>query len=146
MSKRFNIRVYALIIQDGKILITDEQRGGTRMTKFPGGGLEWGEGIADALRRECREEMEQDPVSWEHFYTTDFFMQSAFRAEDQLISIYYKVNLPFVDKVVTSEIPFQHTRDEEGAQTFRWVNVQTIKEEDITYPIDRYVIKLLQSK
>jgi len=145
MNKRFNIRVYALIIKEGKILVTDEQRGGARMTKFPGGGLEWGEGIADALRRECNEEMQQDPVSWEHFYTTDFFMQSAFRAEDQLISIYYKVHLPFPDKVVTSEIPFQHTRDEEGAQTFRWVHIHALMEEDITYPIDKHVANMIKT-
>src|ERR1041385_3378794 len=107
--KRYNIRVYALIIHEGRILITDEMRGGTRMTKFPGGGLEWGEGIADCLHRECEEEMHQVPVSWEHFYTTDFFVASAFRAEDQLISIYYKVNLPAPEKILTSEIPFEHT-------------------------------------
>ena len=143
MNKRYNIRVYALIIHEGKILITDEQRGGTKMTKFPGGGLEWGEGIADCLQRECMEEMHQKPVSWEHFYTTDFFMQSAFRAEDQLISIYYKVNLPDPTRINSSEIPFEHTRDEEGAQTFRWVNLSDLKEEDMTYPIDRHVANFL---
>ena len=35
--KRYNIRVYALIIHEGKILLTDELRMETRMTKFPGG-------------------------------------------------------------------------------------------------------------
>lgn len=144
MTKRFNLRVYALIIHEGRILITDEQRGGTKMTKFPGGGLEWGEGIADCLRRECMEEMQQEPISWEHFYTTDFFMQSAFRSEDQLISIYYKANLPAPEKIHTSEIPFEHTRDEEGAQTFRWVALESLNKEEMTYPIDKHVIGLLK--
>lgn len=144
MTKRFNIRVYAIIIHEGKILITDEQRGGTKMTKFPGGGLEWGEGIADCLRRECMEELDQDPISWEHFYTTDFFMQSAFRAEDQLISIYYKANLPAPEKIRVSEIPFEHTRDVEGAQTFRWIPLEKLTSEELTYPIDKHVVRLLQ--
>jgi 8-oxo-dGTP diphosphatase len=146
MTKRYNIRVYALIIHDGRILITDEQRSGTRMTKFPGGGLEWGEGIADCLRRECMEEMNQDPVSWEHFYTTDFFIQSAFRAEDQLISIYYKANLPHPERIPASEIPFEFTSDEEGAQTFRWIDLIDLHEDKLTYPIDKHVVRLLQIK
>ncbi len=146
MTRRFNIRVYALIIYDGKLLITDEERGGTKMTKFPGGGLEWGEGIADCLRRECKEEMDQDPISWEHFYTTDFFMQSAFRAEDQLISIYYKANLPAPEKIRASEIPFEHTRNEEGAQTFRWISLEKLDAEQMTYTIDKHVVRLVQSE
>jgi 8-oxo-dGTP diphosphatase len=143
MTKRYNIRVYALIIHEGKILITDEQRGGTKMTKFPGGGLEWGEGIADCLQRECMEEMSQKPISWEHFYTTDFFMQSAFRAEDQLISIYYKANLPHPERIPASEIPFEFTRDEEGAQTFRWIALDKLSADDVTYPIDKHVAGML---
>lgn len=141
--KRYNIRVYALIIHEGKILVTDEQRGGTKMTKFPGGGLEWGEGIADCLKRECMEEMLQIPISWEHFYTTDFFMQSAFRAEDQLISIYYKTNIPHPERIPASEIPFEFTRDEEGAQTFRWIALTDMRPDAVTYPIDKYVVERL---
>ena len=57
--KKYNVRVYGLIILDGKILITDEFRGGMRMTKFPGGGNEWGEGLLETLYRECRNTKER---------------------------------------------------------------------------------------
>lgn len=143
MNKRFNIRVYGLIVHNDRILVTDEMRFGKQMTKFPGGGLEWGEGIADALRREMMEELSQSPEKIEHFYTTDFFCGSAFRPEDQIVSIYYKVLLPHPEMIKVSEIPFEHTRDEEGAQTFRWIEVKGLSVGDVTFPIDKHVAELL---
>ena len=44
-EKRFNIRVYGILINDqDQLLVSDEVIKGIKFTKFPGGGLEWGEG------------------------------------------------------------------------------------------------------
>src|SRR5271166_6263377 len=90
-GKFFVIRVYAIIINDEReILLSDEFLRNTYMTKFPGGGLEFGEGTLECLRREAIEEFGQPVELISHFYTTDFFQQAFFYEEAQLISIYYK--------------------------------------------------------
>ena len=141
--KRYNIRVYALIIHEEKILLTDELRLGTRMTKFPGGGHEWGEGLLETIKRECIEELEQELISAEHFYTTDFFVASAFREEDQMISVYYKVTLPNPERIETEEIVFKFKDEVDGAQIFRWIPLDQLTPELLTYPIDKRVVELL---
>ncbi|MFN5439619.1 MAG: NUDIX hydrolase, partial [Bacteroidota bacterium] len=41
----FNIRVYGILISDdNQVLVSDEFIRGNYYTKFPGGGLEFGEG------------------------------------------------------------------------------------------------------
>ena len=142
--KRYNIRVYALVIWNDQLLVTDEFRMGMRMTKFPGGGHEWGEGLADTVRRECEEELFQTPVEIEHFYTTDFFIASAFREEDQLISIYYKVRLPFPENVPAVHEVFAFPEEIDGAQIFRWLPMSEVSPEQFTFPIDRKVAELLR--
>src|SRR3982750_257422 len=88
----FNVRVYGILINDqNELLVSDEYIRGGYYTKFPGGGLEFGEGTRDCLKREFMEEMSLDVSVGEHIYTTDFFQMSAFNPEHQIISIYYYV-------------------------------------------------------
>lgn len=144
--KRYNIRVYAIICRDDKILVTDEFRMNMRMTKFPGGGHEWGEGLAETVQRECEEEIGQRPVRISHFYTTDFFIASAFRETDQLISIYYKVELPHPEKIPVAEKPFGYPVEEDGAQAFRWIALNDLGPDDFTFPIDKKVAEMLNAQ
>src|SRR5215468_5074625 len=86
----FNIRVYGLLLGPNKeVLVSDEFIRGNYYTKFPGGGLELGEGTRDCLKREFKEEMDLNVSIGDHIYTTDFYQVSAFNPAHQIISIYY---------------------------------------------------------
>ena len=87
----FNVRVYGILIDKGNVLVSDEYIKGKYITKFPGGGLEFGEGTRDCLKREFKEEMNLEVKIEDHIYTTDYFQMSAFNPEHQIISIYYFV-------------------------------------------------------
>ncbi|MEX2380413.1 MAG: NUDIX domain-containing protein [Vicingaceae bacterium] len=141
--KRFNVRVYGLMINAaGEILLSSERRGDFSFTKFPGGGLEFGEGTIECLQREFKEEMEIDIDIQAHFYTTDFFQRSAFRQEEQIISIYY-----LVESAQTNEIEngMQALDTEEGNQHyFQWKKLSELQEVDLTFPIDRMVLEKLK--
>ena len=90
--KHFNIRVYGLVINNKhEILLTDEYMLNRKMTKFPGGGLHFGEGPADCILREALEEFGQEVEIMHHFYTTHFFQRALFYSDHQLISIYYRI-------------------------------------------------------
>ena len=87
---RFNIRVYGILINENRqVLVSDEFIRGNYYTKFPGGGLEFGEGTRDCLKREFKEEMDLEVEVGDHIYTTDYFQMSAFNPDHQIISIYY---------------------------------------------------------
>ena len=133
----FNIRVYALIIENDNILISKELIKGEIVLKFPGGGVEHGEGIIDALQREAKEELSQELEEITHFYTTDFFQESSFRKSDQLISIYYTAKLStFLLNKVNKPIQDQ--------PLFIWKKIQELKKEDLHFPIDKKVLEMLR--
>jgi 8-oxo-dGTP diphosphatase len=72
--KSLNVRVYGILIHENKLLVSDEYIKGMKITKLPGGGLEFGEGTHDCLKREFKEELDLDVEIESHFYTTDFFV------------------------------------------------------------------------
>ena len=45
----FTIRVYGILLHKGCVLVCDELIKGRHITKFPGGGLEFGEGLKHGL-------------------------------------------------------------------------------------------------
>lgn len=137
----FNVRVYGLLINEhSEILISDEQQEGRCFSKFPGGGLELGEGLIDALKREFMEECAAEVEVLNHFYTTDFYEKSSFN-DSQILSIYYFVkpagrfDLDFTSK------PFDF--HEGTAQRFRWVRLANLNEDDVTFKTDKMVVRLL---
>lgn len=141
MRGNFTIRVYGLMIDNNQILLSEEVYGKVKMTKFPGGGLEFGEGTVDCLIREMKEEFNFDVEVGPHFFTTDFFVQSAFDQNIQVISIYYMM------KILTSPIPVNEVfEDEHGNRRLIWMRMSDLNAEDLTFPIDQKVIKLLKNR
>lgn len=146
MSRKYNIRVYGILINEKQeVLVTDEFRMGMKMTKFPGGGLEANEGIADCLKREWMEELGLEIEVVKHIYTTDFYIKSAFN-DAQLISIYYEVKLLKKAQIATKVGAFDFDEESDGAQIFRWLSLDKMTESDFTFPIDQLVAKLIGAK
>lgn len=140
---RFNIRVYGLLLHAGRLLVSDEVIQGVHVTKFPGGGLEPGEGTLDCLRREIKEELDVEALDLKHFYTTDFFQPSAYRPEDQIVSIYYLFKVKDPGSLKNGG-PATGSGADPG-QRFRWIPMDEAGVEDVHLPIDRVVMELIIS-
>ncbi len=88
---KFNIRVYGLWIKNQKVLISHENIDGFKMTKFPGGGLEFGEGVVDCLKREFREELGVELVKLSLLHVSNRFIKSSFKNNEQVVAVHYLV-------------------------------------------------------
>lgn len=145
-----NVRVYGVLMDEHKrVLVSDEYIRGDYYTKFPGGGLELGEGTRECLKREFKEETGLDVVIGEHLYTTDFYLQSAFNKNHQIIAIYYFVHCENIEGLSVHTTPFDFTpeqiADPEGqSEVLRWIDWETINDSNVSLPIDKVVVQLLK--
>lgn len=149
-----NVRVYGILLgEDKKVLVSDEFIRGNYYTKFPGGGLEFGEGTRDCLKREFKEEMDLDIKVGDHIYTTDFFQISAFNPSHQIISIYYFAHPLEPIRAALRNKPFDFGERElamykDGGETqaFRFIGWDQFSEESVTLPIDKIVAHMLKAQ
>ena len=148
----FNLRVYGILInKQQQVLVSDEYIRGMFITKFPGGGLEFGEGTRDCLQREFMEEMNLKVKVTDHVYTTDFYQQSAFNPAHQIISIYYfaealeAVTVPLRTKNFDFDEQQLKMYEETGeTETFRFVDWEDFSEQSVTLPIDKIVAGIIK--
>ncbi len=141
--KSFNVRVYGLLINENcEVLISDERQFGHTFTKFPGGGLEFGEGLADGLKREFEEELQTVVEIGELFYVNDFYLHSAFNENHQLLCLYYYVTC---DNWQEIEIRNERLPLERDGEQQRWISVMELSAELMTFPIDKVVAEKLKS-
>lgn len=138
------VRVYALVFNEkDEILTLKENYKGFEMLKFPGGGLEIGEGTIDCLKREFDEEFENvEIIKLSHFYTTDFFQASAFNSKDQIISVYYNV---IIKKPSVLKLKPLKSKTEDGPYQLLWQKLNNDLEKVLTFPIDKLVLQKIIS-
>lgn len=142
LPHKFTIRVYGLLIHNEAILLSRENIRGGVYTKFPGGGLEFGEGTIDCLKREFMEEAQAEIQVLEHFYTTEDFVPSAFGSEFQVMSIYYKVRA-VKPELLSAEEPDAKPLEKHGDQILFWQPLAKLKLHDVDLPIDKKVVQKL---
>lgn len=151
---RFNVRVYGVLINERQeVLVSDEKIRGKNYTKFPGGGLEFGEGTRDCLKREFLEELNLNVEVGEHLYTTDYFQISAFNPDHQILSIYYLVKAlePIAARISTEPFQFDEAQlaiyeKQNETESFRLIPFEDLTEESVTLPIDKIVVNLLKQR
>ncbi|CAN5494463.1 hypothetical protein BH10BAC3_BH10BAC3_01520 [soil metagenome] len=148
-----SVRVYGILINENKqVLVSDEYIRGGLYTKFPGGGLEVGEGTRDCLKREFMEEMGLQVSIGDHIYTTDFYQPSAFNNAHQILSIYYfatalePIAVPLRDKPFDfDEAQLQAYNEQQEIETFRMIEWDDFDSKIVTLPIDKIVADMVKA-
>ncbi len=136
MIDKINVRVYACAVKDQKVLTLFEEYAGEHLMKFPGGGLELGEGLVDCLHREFDEELNVKIEVLEHLYTQENFLTSRFRENEQLLTIYYMVKIVNEEDFLILDPCIEKTE---------WVDINQ-NDNPFPLPIDRIVFDILKQK
>jgi ADP-ribose pyrophosphatase YjhB (NUDIX family) len=136
MIDKINIRVYAIYLNEkNELMALDEGYAGEKLIKLPGGGLEFGEGTIECLHREFAEELNLKIEVLEHFYTQEDFLVSRFRENEQLLTIYYTVNILNLDELKILD---------ESIENVKWISLH--EENPLPLPIDKIVFEKLKEK
>lgn len=138
---QFNLRAYGVLINENlELLVSDEYRFGSHFTKFPGGGVEFGEGIKDTIQREFLEEFELKVDVDDLFYVNDFLQISAFDKTAQLFSFYHLISFKEIPHL---EISTEYNKLTNEGEQLRWVAISNLEVEQFKFPIDQIVVQLI---
>jgi 8-oxo-dGTP pyrophosphatase MutT (NUDIX family) len=126
------------------VLVTDEYIHSQYITKFPGGGLQFGEGTRGCLKRELMEETGEEIEILNHIYTTDFYLPSVFDPTKQVMSIYYDFRFVNPTTFSVNEKVFDFDELVDNAQAFRLIEIEKLSKEDLSLPVDKLMVDLIK--
>ncbi len=136
MIDKLKIRVYATAIKDEKVLVLHEEYAGEQLMKLPGGGLEFGEGLLDCLHREFEEELNVKINILGHLYTQEDFVVSRFRDNEQLLTVYYLVEIIDENDFLIMDPCIEKTE---------WIPINT-DENPFILPVDKIAFEKLKER
>ena len=136
MIDKLNIRVYATAVKDRKVLVLHEEYAGEQLMKLPGGGLEFGEGLLDCLHREFEEELNVKINILGHLYTQEDFVVSRFRDNEQLLTVYYLVEIIDENDFLIMDPCIEKTE---------WIPINT-DENPFILPVDKIAFEKLKER
>ncbi len=79
-----SVRVAAVVVRDGRVLLARHQKRGESYWVLPGGAVEPGETVAEALVRELREEAGLEIEVGELLFVND-----GYRPEAEMLAVYF---------------------------------------------------------
>ena len=128
---RFNYRVCGMIIHEGKILAMHDQR--SPYYYLPGGRVQLGETVEEAVLREIREELEIDAkIVRPLWFNQGFFTEDVTGEQFHEICIYFLMDISHTDLLSKGE---QFVLNENNQRhTFEWLAFDRLKDEYF-YPI-----------
>ena len=128
---RFNYRVCGMIIHDGKILAMHDQR--SPYYYLPGGRVQLGETVEDAVLRELREELEIDAkIVRPLWFNQGFFTEDVSGERFHEICLYFLMDVSHTDLLSKGEKFILREGDQRHA--FEWLAFDRLKDEYF-YPI-----------
>ncbi|MCO4781812.1 MAG: NUDIX domain-containing protein [Candidatus Cloacimonetes bacterium] len=137
----FNPRSYGLLIKDQCLLVSTEfyENTGRTFTKLPGGGLEIGEGPAEALERELLEELDIKASVGEIYAVNPKASQSVFDGSS-VLSFYWRID-SWQGLIETGD-KISHDI-QSGWQVLNWVCFKELDPKSFSFESDQLVVEKL---
>lgn len=130
---KFNARCYAVIrSSQDRVLVMMERWKGVDLNKFPGGGLELGEGLLECIYREIDEEFERNEhLNYKHLHTPTGCFSSRFKPQEQLLLNY------FTNRENAEETNWELIPNDPNLLGIKWLELKAENAEWLTLESDK---------
>jgi len=128
-----SVRVAAVVVKDGRVLLARHEKGGESYWVLPGGAVEPGETLAEALQRELREEagLAVEPGDI-------IFVNDGYRPEAETVAIYFSAAL-------RGEAGAGAPSPEKVLREVRWVRLEELEQLDLRPNIRSELVEYLRT-